>query len=305
MMRAKSSAGDTAHDTLKLSFTDEFDCSPDVRTEMVFDGLVVQHVTMRKPRAYEYRWSGPQLYASLHDIRVSDGESAVAGVQAPRLLDLRDRLTVLPASCEVSGWSQLAKRTNQFTAIYLDPRFAEAEIEASGTARSLRPLVHFESNELRVTLEKLRAIVKDPQPVDRPYAEALAVVAGLEISRLQQDAKPQSAQDRGQLTASQERLIREAIVESGGRNLSLSDLAGLAKLSRFHFARAFKKTFGMPPHQFILHERIEQAKISLLNDDIALPDLALSLGFGSQSRFSEVFRKTTGHSPAQFRRRHR
>lgn len=305
MMRAKSSAGDTSHDTLKLSFTDDYECTPDMRTEMIFDGLVIQHVTMRKPRAYDYRWSGPQIYASLHDVRVSDGESAVAGIQAPRLLDLRDKLTVLPPSCEVSGWTQLAKRTNQFTAIYLDPRFAETETETSDTGRGLRPLVHFESNELRLTLEKLRAVVKDPQPLDRPYAEALAVVAGLEISRLQQDAKPHCAQDRGQLTASQQRLIREVIADSNGRNLSLSELAGLAKLSRFHFARAFKKTFGMPPHQFILHGRIEQAKISLLKDDIALCDLAVSLGFGSQSRFSEVFRKSTGQSPAQFRRRHR
>ncbi|MFX8727503.1 helix-turn-helix transcriptional regulator, partial [Acinetobacter baumannii] len=89
----------------------------------------------------------------------------------------------------------------------------------------------------------------------------------------------------------------DAIADPSGKNLSLSELASLAKLSRFHFARAFKKTFGMPPHQFILHHRIEAAKVSLIKDDIALSELARSLGFGSQSRFSEVFRKATGLTP--------
>lgn len=304
MTRAKKHSGDHKLDTLELRFTDEGRGDADVRTVLKFDGITLQHVALRQPRAIEYKWLGKQVYASLHDIRLQDGEATFAGERVLPLLDLRDRLTVVPPDCEVEGWSQFAKRTNQFTALYLDPDVVERELEQPMRSPQ-KPLVHIEDNDLRTTLEKLRMLAKEAHPVDATYAESLAMLAAIEIDRLQRDATPHRPQDRGRLTASQERMIREAIAEGDASNLSLSDLASLAKLSRFHFARAFKKTFGMPPYQFILRNRIEQAKIALEKDEISLADLAKSLGFGSQSRFSEVFRKVTGLSPAQYRRRHR
>ncbi|RTL72669.1 MAG: AraC family transcriptional regulator [Hyphomicrobiales bacterium] len=237
-------------------------------------------------------------------MRQRDGEVNVQGHKQPRILDLRDKLTVLPPNHRLNGWMQLAKRTNQFSVTYINPVVVEAELDDEIRGK-LKPMVHFENSGLRHTLEKLKTLGPSPGPLDAAYAENLALVAAIEIYRLQHADVPRVLPDRGQLTASQQRIIRDAIADPSGKNLSLSELAALAKLSRFHFARAFKKTFGMPPHQFILHHRIEAAKVSLIKDDVALSDLARSLGFGSQSRFSEVFRKATGLTPAQFRRRNR
>ncbi len=303
MTRARRPLGNIDQ-ILQLGFKDQPDGKPDVAHAAAFPGAAVQHVLLRDPSEYDFKWNGDATYVALHDLRLRDGEMAVDGKKVPRILDLRDRLTVLPAQCEVNGWSQLAKRTNQFTVLYIDPLLAENELEEA-RAKPVKPMVHFENNDLRFTLEKLRSLLKNPDPSDHVYAENLAMVAALEVYRLQNGGAPRPIADRGQLTASQERLIREAIAENAGRNLSLGELAALTKLSRFHFARAFKKTFGMPPHQFILHSRIEAAKVALVKDDIGLADLARSLGFGSQSRFSEVFRKSTGLSPAQYRRRNK
>jgi AraC family transcriptional regulator len=297
-------SSDNSSEILHLKLDGGASAGPDISRVSTFEGVTVQHVLIRNSCNFSFEWNGSAIYASLLDLRQRDGEVSVQGQKQPRILDLRDKLTVLPPHSRLSGWMQLAKRTNQFSVVYIDPGVVEEELDEA-TRGKLKPMVHFENTGLRHTLEKLRTLEPDPGPLDAAYAENLALVAAIEIYRLQHTDVPRVLPDRGQLTASQQRIIRDAIADPSGKNLSLSELATLAKLSRFHFARAFKKTFGMPPHQFILHHRIEAAKVSLIKDEIALSDLARSLGFGSQSRFSEVFRKATGLTPAQFRRRNR
>lgn len=295
---------DNSSNILHLKLDDGASAGPDISRVSTFEGVIVQHVLIRSSCNFSFEWNGSAIYASLLDLRQRDGEVVVQGSKQPRILDLRDKLTVLPPNHRLNGWMQLAKRTNQFSITYINPAVVEAELDEEIRGK-LRPMVHFENSGLRHTLEKLKTLGPNPGPLDAAYAENLALVAAIEIYRLQHADVPRVPPDRGQLTASQQRIIRDAIADPSGKNLSLSELATLAKLSRFHFARAFKKTFGMPPHQFILHHRIEAAKVSLIKDDIALSELARSLGFGSQSRFSEVFRKATGLTPAQFRRRNR
>ena len=84
------------------------------------------------------------------------------------------------------------------------------------------------------------------------------------------------------------------------RELSLVDLAQLAKISPRQFVRIFSNTFGTTPHRYILNERVAQAK-ELIAKGLVLTDIAANLGFASQSHFNVVFRKVTGLPPGQFR----
>jgi AraC family transcriptional regulator len=85
------------------------------------------------------------------------------------------------------------------------------------------------------------------------------------------------------------------------RNISLSELASLADLTPRYFCGAFKQATGRPPHQFQIERRIERAK-SLLNDsNLPLIDVALTVGFSSQSHLSDYFRRTVGVTPARYR----
>jgi len=84
--------------------------------------------------------------------------------------------------------------------------------------------------------------------------------------------------------------------------ISLDDLAGVAYLSRFHFARSFKQATGKTPHQYVNERRMERAKSLLKQRQRSLIDIATALNFSSQSTFSRAFRQHTGQSPSQFSR---
>ena len=84
--------------------------------------------------------------------------------------------------------------------------------------------------------------------------------------------------------------------------ITLEELAGECELSRSHFARAFRKTTGRPPHRWLVEQRIERAKHMLLKSDLPLAEIADSCGFSDQSHFSKVFAGALGVPPGEWRR---
>jgi AraC-like DNA-binding protein len=111
--------------------------------------------------------------------------------------------------------------------------------------------------------------------------------------------------DSGRLSGGQEKFVLTYIAENLHREVSLSELAGLVGLSRFHFSRSFRRTTGLAPYQFILASRVERAKAILSGSETSMAEISASLGFGSQTQFSAAIRKLTGLIPSQFRRTRR
>jgi AraC family transcriptional regulator len=85
-------------------------------------------------------------------------------------------------------------------------------------------------------------------------------------------------------------------------DVTIDQLAGIACLSRFHFARAFKAAIGQSPRQYVNAKRLERAKALLIRADRSLIDIALTLSFSCQSNFTRAFRQATGLTPGQYRR---
>jgi transcriptional regulator GlxA family with amidase domain len=82
----------------------------------------------------------------------------------------------------------------------------------------------------------------------------------------------------------------------------VSRLAAVSGVSEAHFARSFKRAFGVPPHRYLLTRRIEQA-ISLLRDtDLAITQIAFATGWESLGTFGRIFRDIVGKSPGELRR---
>lgn len=97
-----------------------------------------------------------------------------------------------------------------------------------------------------------------------------------------------------------QRRVREYIDTHLHTALTIKQLASEAQLSEFHFARMFAISFAQTPHQYILKQRILRSQ-ALLKMSHSLADIALQVGFSSQSHFSRQFKKATGYTPRQFR----
>jgi AraC family transcriptional regulator len=87
--------------------------------------------------------------------------------------------------------------------------------------------------------------------------------------------------------------------------LTIARLAASVHLSPFHFARSFKNTFGVTPHQYVTRERVMRAHYLLRSGDMPIGGVARAVGYSSHGQFSTVFRRVTGSSPRQYRRRSR
>jgi AraC family transcriptional regulator len=76
----------------------------------------------------------------------------------------------------------------------------------------------------------------------------------------------------------------------------------MVELSRYHFARAFKQSFGIPPHRYHISRRMERAKTLLEERTRSVTEVGLMLGFAETSSFATSFRRTVGVTPSDFRR---
>jgi AraC-like DNA-binding protein len=87
--------------------------------------------------------------------------------------------------------------------------------------------------------------------------------------------------------------------------LSVSAVARVSGLSRFHFIRLFKAMFGETPHRYRSRAQIEKAKHLLILTDLSITNVCMSIGFSSVGSFSTLFLRRVGMSPSEFQRRYR
>lgn len=103
------------------------------------------------------------------------------------------------------------------------------------------------------------------------------------------------------LSPTLQRRLRSLIAEELGSDLRIARLAQEACMSADHFSQCFKHTFGVPPHRFIQQQRVAAAQRLLHRSELSIAQIAVSVGFASQSHLTQVFRQQTGTTPAQWR----
>jgi AraC family transcriptional regulator len=85
------------------------------------------------------------------------------------------------------------------------------------------------------------------------------------------------------------------------RTISLEELASIARLSISHFARAFKQSKGVSPHNYLLRRRVQRAQELLAGTELPLSEIAFACGFADQSHCSRQFKERVGVSPRRYR----
>lgn len=127
----------------------------------------------------------------------------------------------------------------------------------------------------------------------------------LRLSDILGGKSPEWRDDNSFFAASEMKKILEYIDAHLGRHIGLGDIAPLCGLSPSHCARKFRHTEGLSLCRFINRRRVGAAMVALRTDDVPLANLALALGFSSQSHFTRLFSNLTGMTPAKFRREFR
>ncbi len=110
---------------------------------------------------------------------------------------------------------------------------------------------------------------------------------------------------RGGLAAWQLTRVTEHIEAQLSSPIKMGELAELTGLSTSQFARAFRRSTGMPPHRWHLNARIRRAQQWMLDTEQSLAEIALAIGFADQSHFANTFTRLVGVSPGIWRREQR
>jgi AraC-like DNA-binding protein len=121
-------------------------------------------------------------------------------------------------------------------------------------------------------------------------------------AKFDRDGRSDKGASLGGLAPWRIRRLKAFVEEHLSQPIRVADLSGAVGLSATHFSRAFVRSFGEPPHVYLIQRRIDRARHLMLTSDISLSDLAAACGFSDQAHFCRLFRRHTERTPAAWRR---
>lgn len=139
-----------------------------------------------------------------------------------------------------------------------------------------------------------RQVARDPDATRTRIAEAAMLLGPLQ--------PPSGGETVRMLAPWQERSVRAYVEAHLDAPIRIETLAETARLSTRYFFRAFRGSFGMAPHAYVMRRRIDRAKQLLIAGDEALAGIAAACGFADQAHFSRVFARCAGVPPGTWRR---
>jgi AraC family transcriptional regulator len=193
--------------------------------------------------------------------------------------------------------------TFEFLAISLEPEFVSSAFQETGISETIAfkpqrgghdPIVAYFTHRFRAELEF-------GTYGGTLYGESLALAFSLHLLEQHSDRPQKLRNPSGKLSSLQLRQAVEYIHEHLTEDLSLEDVAAQMNLSAFHFARLFKKSLGISPHQYVLQNRVDRAKrLIAISTQPSLTEVGLQVGFYDQAHFTKAFKRVVGISPKGF-----
>jgi AraC family transcriptional regulator len=272
------------------------------RRTATYPGMAAEIVETTRCDRMESRFGAPVhlLVVYEHGMR-HKGATFVEGLPTSTLRDFRQKLIFVPAGHEYHDWQE-PRALTRVVYFYFDPAGLAINSDLGSANISFALRLFFEHSGLWETAIKLATLIESSDLEHWLYAEALSVVMAQELVQLNSGRFSVQPYARGGLGAWQQREVVVYIEDHLGEPISLATLAQLARLSSYHFCRAFNKSIGMPPHRYHTNRRIERAKALLEKPAVSVTDVGLALGFTEVSSFTAAFRKTTGLTPSSYRR---
>jgi AraC family transcriptional regulator len=169
---------------------------------------------------------------------------------------------------------------------------------------ALAPQFAISEPQLAGLVLNMRAEIQAGCPAGRFYGESLSLAVATYLSGRYSATGQKADKLKSTLSVPQLHRVRDYIRAHLSSDLCLTALADEVQLSPYHFAHLFKNTVGMPPHHYVICERISESRKLLATRRMSVIEVAMTLGFTSQSHFTEVFRKATGTTPKHYQQEH-
>jgi AraC family transcriptional regulator len=131
------------------------------------------------------------------------------------------------------------------------------------------------------------------------YIESLTQVLVIHLLRHYSTFTQKITSENRSLTPSQLQQAINYIHTYLDQNLSLVQIARVINTSPTYFASLFKRATGISPHQYVIKQQVERAKLLLKTTNLAIATIALQVGFSSQSHLTQHFKRLTGMTPKQ------
>jgi AraC family transcriptional regulator len=272
------------------------------RREASWRGLTAEILQFTATQGFEYCFRAPchLLIAAERGIRIK-GESRIDGAVTSNRRDIGRTLSFIPKGHILRG-SFTPRVLPRAGCLYIDPERLPADAEIGFRDTAFEPRLFFTDAALWTTARKILGLVDTPEGSGRLYAETLASALAIELVRLHRGHGKSASPARGGLAGWQRRTVCDFVNDNLDRDITLEELAALARLSPTHFCRSFTRSMGIPPHQYQVRQRIERAKQLLAESERSITDIALAAGYSASSNFATVFRRVTGQTPREFRR---
>jgi AraC family transcriptional regulator len=268
-----------------------------------WDVIQADVVKVTRRETFEYGFQARRhLLIAYERAEREDGETLIEGLPRSTLREFNCKLSLVPAGHRFYGW-QTPRVLTRVTYFYIDLQDPSSDPASGNAGRAIRPRLFFFDQAIWDTALKLKAEVGNVDLSSRQYAEALSIVLIHELFRLERAKADDERPVRGGLPAWQQKRLAEFIEEHLAEDISLAALAGLVDLSLYHFARAFTQSFGMPPHRYHWARRMDRARSLLRMPALSVTQIGSRVGFCETSSFTKAFRKFTGLTPSEYRRR--
>jgi AraC family transcriptional regulator len=144
--------------------------------------------------------------------------------------------------------------------------------------------------------------LRRPDETNQLFIDHMMLALTAHVAQTYGGLRPGTELARGGLAPWQAKRACERLESDLGGILSLQQIAAEFDLSVSHFSRAFRISTGLPPHQWLLRQRVKAAKQLMTVRDLPLSEIAMSAGFANQSHFTRVFSEVVGISPGAWRR---
>jgi AraC family transcriptional regulator len=141
-----------------------------------------------------------------------------------------------------------------------------------------------------------------PDQTSQLFIDHVLLAVGAHVAQTYGGMRPLLRPVRGGLAPWQLKRAKEILNAKLDGRVPLKEVAQECNLSVSHFSRAFRRTMGAAPHNWLLTRRIEVAKEKLRDGRLSLLDVALACGFADQSHLTRVFTRMVGMSPGAWRR---